>query len=517
MRSFAVTLLVCACSSPASPPVERADPVVVDETTHDAAPEPVAVVTPDAAPADESTDHSPLDDLPPSGEEALPADATAAQIDARYALAVQHASNEPQKALALLLDIANAVGGDALDRARWDDAWKAQWDQVVFQDIVGIQAEAVVDDSAQDEEVDESESPKLVCPKGAKRKGKWSSWDGEIWCEKGGKKHGPYLFREEGYDMSEGVQGSSGEYVNGKKQGLWQWYASFSGSSYGAYVADLEHGLWLVEERESWSYEVYDHGKRQGVQRKYSNDGDRPIGIATYDQGELHGTYVEHDEYEPWGLRDEGTYARGKRIGEWRMYGDAGELRVVEHWDAGVRDGEFVYYDETGQVIARTTIDHDTGDWIAYSPYGILLQRGRVDNGVKIGAWGERDPSAQSRWDEGTYTNGKRTGTWTIYEDLGGAKHSRGEFTNGKQTGEWTYWHSNGTVLSHGKIVDGKPHGTWKIYAEDGTLEQTLVLDKGKLVKLDGHAATKKEKEAFYPDSFAEEPHKVEVYDDPEW
>ena len=72
----------------------------------------------------------------------------------------------------------------------------------------------------------------------------------------------------------------------------------------------------------------------------------------------------------------------------------------------------------------------------------------------------------------------------------------------------------SGKPLSKGKFVAGKQHGKWEVLAEDGSVAQTVQLDKGKLVKVDGRAPKKDEKEAFYADSFAEAPYVIEGHDE---
>lgn len=498
MRGIAIAALWMIGCGPNPPVVEKATPVdpapPVDAAIAVVEPPPV---TPDAAVEEAPPEKlSPLELLPPSGEQPMGAFPAQDAIDERYALAVQHA-REPL-GLALLLDIANSSGGvGTLDHTRWDDTWATQWDQPAFWMIVTMEPPARPDGEGPPEvDMLDPAAGKLTCPNGTKLKGKWQvekTGVGEVWCQRGnGTKHGPYKYYEEGYDMSEGVARSHGDFVDGKKHGLWYWSESFSGWSLGAYRKGVQHGLWEEGNRDGYTYSAYVDGKLHGLVTSKSSEGDDvTIGEHRYDRGVLHGAFRVWGSSEPYALETEGSYDHGKKTGEWRRYDDS-RVRAIEHWDADVAHGDFVYLDEHGNELARCTMDHGSGDWIERDTRGVVSE-GKLVGGVKQGKWGERDPFG-STWETGTYADGKRTGPWVQFDSFAGAKTAGGDYVAGLRHGDWIFL-ENGVVRATGSFAKGKPTGRWELIDQNGT--QTLDLKNGKLIKFDGKKPTKQEREAF--------------------
>ncbi len=388
MRGAVVVVALCACSSPASPPVERAAHV---EVIADAA------VVPDKP-------RTLLDELPPSGEAPLPADASDEDIEARYALAVQHASSDPQRALALLYDIARAVGGyPALTDAWWDDAWAAQWDQRVFQLIVRHQPA-----DSEYEELAEHPSEPLDCPDGTTEKGEWNDEvsQGERWCErKNGVRHGPYELAFYG----SGVVTKDGGYLEGKKHGFWDESGPEDAYAMGAYDHGVPHGLWFERPAERQLVHAYVDGKLHGVER--------------------------------W-----------KKVGEVKASGEGS-------YDHGLPHGRFVTYDARGDVQWDLVLDHGTGHWIGYDVNEENIVEGELISGKKQGTWIRTGPDGANSA-TGDYVDDQRDGAWSyVWPD--GSPRANGSFAMGKATGRWTIYQEGNTQkleIKGGKLVklDGR-------------------------------------------------------------
>lgn len=470
----------------------------------------------------------------------------AGHVRARYDLAsVYNLTNRSERGLALLAELEKAsceACSDLLGRAKYDDAWRMQWDREVFWQLTLEIRPAVAE--------------RFTCPKGTKRVATGRGDDVTQWCEKRGVKHGPYHQAAFLVHMGEGSAFEYGQYDNDARVGLWAHSETYGANWLGAFDdSGAKHGLWIDGDHKEHKTLVYVHGVAQG--RTTTEYEGHLAFVGSYLDGKLHGPamklqdmgvglYVEaagdyaygerHGRWISWSdaktVSTDQTYERGKPSGRWREYldgqlfsdatYDAGTLhgeRVtyglggrtsVGHYDHGARHGVFTYWFD-GKQLATTTMDHDTGDWIAYEG-SVLVERGRLVNNAREGAWAFLDSSDNpARWAEGGYVAGKRvgpwvfsmgatrlesgsyaadqrTGEWTIWND--GKPAARGPYVAGQRHGAWTYWREDGTVKAQGEFAAGKQAKTWQLFDAAGV--QTLTFRAGQLLTVDGKKATKR-------------------------
>lgn len=210
---------------------------------------------------------------------------------------------------------------------------------------------------------------------------------------------------EDGWMRYEGVLD-----MNGKRQGLWkEYYKTGELRSQGKYVNSNPVGLW----------------------RYYFTDNTVEI-IGEYDQ-------------------------KGRKTGEWLWYYANGDTMVSANYAAGELDGEFVEFDEYGQVVSQGNYVEGTeeGQWIY------------VNGGYT---------------EKGSYYDGMRTGEWVIRYPDGKAAcviHYEQDVMHGKYT---SYW-ENGRVKLTGRYVGGLRDGAWFKYNEEGELILTTLYKDGKEIK----------------------------------
>lgn len=92
--------------------------------------------------------------------------------------------------------------------------------------------------------------------------------------------------------------------------------------------------------------------------------------VGGYDGRVLDGSYVVF--YPDKNLQEEGLYRNGLRTGEWKSWYPGGKLRLVQHWDEGMKSGSFTEYDFEGRKLREGAFrnDHLSGKIRQYRPNG---------------------------------------------------------------------------------------------------------------------------------------------------
>ncbi len=125
-------------------------------------------------------------------------------------------------------------------------------------------------------------------------------------------------------------------------------------------------------------------------------------------------------------LAAEGTYARGKRVGSWKIYWHTRPALQEEGAfdEAGKKHGEWVRYEADGRVDRRETYAHGVldGPFETYFKLAggkaVLRERGEHKKGKREGAFVEHHPTGHKKR-EGTYRRGKEHGPFTFYDESG--------------------------------------------------------------------------------------------------
>ena len=274
--------------------------------------------------------------------------------------------------------------------------------------------------------------------------------------------------------------------------------------------------------RQIWQFtllvmdEIYDDkGKLDGAFTIW-RDRKIPRVQGVYDHGKRIGTWTWFDRAN--NKEREGDYADGKKTGAWFEWFE-NKLVFSGSYTDGKPDGEFVYYDRTGNELGRFEIKDGTGVMETYWPnhnvssrthmyqgaidgvYQELTQRtkkvvveGHYSGDRKHGWWREWTELGQltleQRWkrgrldgavkkylegkliEEANYKDGKAEGAYTEYRD--GKPATTGQFTVDKKTGTWTEYDAGGAVVLTSTYKDGVLDGAWKQLIGGVVIEGTM-------------------------------------------
>lgn len=150
--------------------------------------------------------------------------------------------------------------------------------------------------------------PTLTCPEGTTLESGSSVKGQEVWCDRGGIMHGPYIRY-----YPNGARATQGSYDNNNADGDWiWWHENKQEASKGKYVRGKQTGPW------TW---WHTNGNR-------AEEGD-------FLQGRKAGQWVSW--YESSMKKDEGMYHNGIKDGLWTYYEDSPESPVLrtERWQQG--------------------------------------------------------------------------------------------------------------------------------------------------------------------------------------
>lgn len=241
-----------------------------------------------------------------------------------------------------------------------------------------------------------------------------------------------------GLDHPDGKPARRGTLVDGKQQGVWEfWHENGQLEARGSYVDDVRTGPW---------HHWYPDGKPRMAG---AYDGKRQVGDWQFwhPNGERHcaGTYVdgrEHGEWSFWTtagqLQQRGCFAAGQRSLWWTTWHDHGQPKSYGCHLADAPVGRWQLWDEQGRL---REVDYPL-------PAGVALVRETWDDG--------------STRREGIVLADRRSGLW-LTRHRGGALRLLGELADGRPVGTWSAFAADGALLARGAVVDGRPAGTWTI------------------------------------------------------
>jgi antitoxin component YwqK of YwqJK toxin-antitoxin module len=206
----------------------------------------------------------------------------------------------------------------------------------------------------------------------------------ERWCQRvGAGRHGPWEMHDH-----EGNLLARGQYVENKRQGPFVRFGNNGRLMRSSrFLDDREEGC-----TERWTYEGALESR------------------LCYHEGELDGRAAVWDR----GLRERGSYRRGRKHGRWEAWSPDGVLLRAGEYRDGQREGPWRFWNEDGGVAARGSY-HDGelhGLWRWWHDTGVLAGEGRYGDGEKTGCWRSFYPGggrqAQIDYRKGEITDEKR-------------------------------------------------------------------------------------------------------------
>ena len=159
----------------------------------------------------------------------------------------------------------------------------------------------------------------------------------------------------------DGTLESEGDYVNGKKNGKWEYkYPSGKISASGTFENDEAVGKWdyFFEDGTTNSTGEFVGGKKDGYWATFNNNGS---------------------------VRSEITYNDGN--GEYREFYSDGKLKAKGTVVNGMNEGKWEYYFNDGKLEGQCQFENGKGVFYGYYPNGTLQTKGTIENDLRVGTW----------------------------------------------------------------------------------------------------------------------------------
>ncbi|CAD8178253.1 unnamed protein product [Paramecium octaurelia] len=255
----------------------------------------------------------------------------------------------------------------------------------------------------------------------------------------------------------------NGEYKNGKKVGLWdinfinfynKKFSQIGGGSYDDRGDGLKIGRW-IELDEGFSQEgqiihrgEYVNGKKVGIWDIYFNGIIQKIGGGSYDNngdGIKLGKWIELEEgfYNYKLVVHNGEYKNSKKVGNWDIYYRSSIDEEIQKIGGGS-------YDDRGDGIkVGSWIELDKGFFL----HNQLIYNGQYTEGKKFGRWDLKFRASYCnqfrKFGGGSYDksgDGVKIGNWVdLYEGFSEDCQLiyNGEYQNGKKVGRWDIKYRN--------------------------------------------------------------------------
>lgn len=318
------------------------------------------------------------------------------------------------------------------------------------------------------------------------------TWEGAP-QEFSGTEHGPAVIYSRALDDGSVIE--RGEYVNGKRHGLWLRKGVREGEVRGKYVNGLPEGPWHFADARSTEDGEYRAGKRQGRWTMTRFDGDQQItSFDTYDNDQLNGphesrvngvvrtrgNFVNGQQQGPWITEDgQGAYVDGLRDGPWKLIRKDSDTTttVTVNYVKGKKHGEVTERDPSGALRLREHYQMDVleGARTRYAANGALVYSATMRNGQLHGQERSYEDSgkilrADTWWDMGKkqgldaryYPNGKPERLAEIDRQL--ITHLRVYAENGQLVDEVRRCYFNESGMERSDIC-----GTRRMYHADGS------------------------------------------------
>ncbi len=176
-----------------------------------------------------------------------------------------------------------------------------------------------------------------------------------------GPRSGPRNVGHWRFFAEDGTLESEGGYVNGKKNGQWEYkYPSGKTSASGVFENDEAVGKWnyFFEDGTTSTTGEFVGGKKDGYWASFNNNGS---------------------------VKSEITFNEGS--GEYREFYPDGKLKVKGVVENGMNQGKWEYFFNDGKLEGQCEFDRGKGIYYGYYPNGTLQTKGTVENDLRVGTW----------------------------------------------------------------------------------------------------------------------------------
>jgi len=197
--------------------------------------------------------------------------------------------------------------------------------------------------------------------------------------------------------------------------------------------------------------------------------------ISNYQlNGNIKGYYTDGS------LKFTGFYKSNLRHGSWKYYYPDGTMEQKGNYINDKLNGKWLWYYKNEDTLRLETfrLGKRNGLYLSYDPYGIIIQKGYVDNDMKQEFWTENTVEFIL---QGNYFDGLRNGQWRgVYHD--GKKAYIGEYLRGKPDGKHVYYYKNGNKRKIEFFETGRKVGHWQYFTKSGKLYKVKSYNKGESI-----------------------------------
>ena len=197
-----------------------------------------------------------------------------------------------------------------------------------------------------------------------------------------------------------------------------------------------------------------------------------------------------------------------RRVGEWKLYFETGELRARGRFVNDRQHGEWIYFFKDGkrEQVGNLNNSLPDGEWtwfypsgnvrrvdmmsrnvlsglsIQYSDSATIIAKGEYLDGEREGFWIENIGDTR---EEGHYIMGNKQDVWKTFHKDGQLYHT-GNFTQGSPDGRHLFYYPDGTLKEEQHYVMGRRVKNWKKYNENGTLFLTITYNNDNEIRING-------------------------------
>lgn len=238
-----------------------------------------------------------------------------------------------------------------------------------------------------------------------------------------------------------------GRFVNGKKEGFWQYFCNNVPMYSGTYRSGKKEGKWEM----NWSGYI-----------TYRNDLLDGEAIYYY----VNTTTVEQRRH----------YSDGKAQGDWYVYDMDGKVIETRHYRNGYPIGIWDIHE--GELERKGSVNEYGyhGKWVV-TIHDTIVGGGNYVNGLQDGNW--IDVYARGVYETGCYHNGLKQGLWKSFDPYGYTRST--QYADGQKNGSDTLWY-NGNVKSIYQWWKNEWTGVNTIYFQNGNIQEQNSIENNVLM-----------------------------------
>jgi antitoxin component YwqK of YwqJK toxin-antitoxin module len=286
-----------------------------------------------------------------------------------------------------------------------------------------------------------------------------------------------------------------GTYMDGKREGYFKTYSE-NGSlkTIDKYINDvlqvnapelakLEVKTDYYPDGKIKSTGPYKNGQPFGAHRMYDENGavikaqvydsGRVVAEGVLDEGNLQqGNWKEYHENGQ--ISAEGSYVNGVKVGPWKYYYSNGsKLEDGKYDQKGKPIGHWVWYYDDGKTLRESNFHAgmQDGDFVEYDETGAVITKGTYLDGLKEGLWVFQMGNYKSI---GKYTDDQQDSVWKEYYIDNNRLRFEGAFNQGRPDGKHIWYFPSGRKEVEGDYSMGLMEDKWKYYTDDNSIFITI-------------------------------------------